>query len=325
MMGIARVINYSGIVRGATQRLTKLEISKKPNDDLILYLTKILTELQTSEVGSFELKKLEDEDFQESLVLLEEIWYDLLIEIENTRILGYEQTNIITVSEKHFRFADNSVGLAESYSDNLLEKYTLNKFILISSVLFLTLLLIALAVKLYSSNKENKRIERLSHIDLPTGLPNKSKCEQKFAMYGTLGTHIQYGLIMFDLNNLKQTNDILGHHVGDALILELATLLKNHLIANTFAARFGGDEFIIIYDDVSESEILSFIDAIRCDATIFNTSNEKYKISFAVGYALSDYRENIDLSILFQEADKNMYIDKQSSKKNFESTLSHHS
>ena len=316
MFGLARVINYAGIVRGATQRLVKLEIADHPNDELISYIDTILNELQAEEEGIHQLKKLEDESFQKSLVPLNETWDKLQIEIAQTRLLGYEKTDIIAVSEKHFGLADDSVSFAEYSSDRLLLQYHLVKYILIFATALLFATLILLARRLNLSNKENKRIEMLSHIDVPTGLPSKSKCQQKFEQYGTLSTNVEYGMIMFDLNNLKQTNDVLGHNVGDLLILDFATLLKDNIKDNAFAARFGGDEFIVIWDDAKESEIQSYINKIRCGAAALNSENYIYEISFAVGYALSAFKSDVTLEILLKEADKNMYINKHEIKNN---------
>ena len=165
------------------------------------------------------------------------------------------------------------------------------------------------------SNQENKRIEQNSNIDISTGLPNKSKCEQKFQEYGILSCDIQYAVIMIDMNNLKQTNDILGHHIGDLMISKFADMLKSNLVEGAFAARFGGDEFIIVWDDITEKEIREYITKIRNDANVFNVKNSSYTISFALGYSLSEFKENITLDILLEKADKYMYIDKQRVKK----------
>ena len=311
MLGISRVINYAGIVRGATQRLVKLEISNNPNDELKDYISDIINQLQTDEQGSHNLIKIHDDDFQQSLSELELIWEDLILEIDKTRLVGYEQTDIINISEKHFKLADDSVSFAESFSDSLLKIYSIAKNVMILSTISLVATLILLWKKLRLSNKELERVELISHIDLPTGLPNKSKCEQKFAQYGILSESVQYGLIMFDLNNLKKINDKLGHNAGDLLILNFATILKQEMDDNAFVSRFGGDEFIAIYDNTTEDQIQSYINRIK-DATIeFSSKNCEFEILYAVGYALSEFKENVNLYTLLEKADNNMYIDKR--------------
>lgn len=63
-LGYAKVINYSGIVRGATQRLIKKEVAGKPDDDLISYLDDILYDLSSGE-GTYDLVRISDTDYQQ--------------------------------------------------------------------------------------------------------------------------------------------------------------------------------------------------------------------------------------------------------------------
>ena len=314
MFGSARVINYTGIVRGATQRLVKLELTGNPNDTLMTSLSQILKELQTEDEGEYSLKKLPDESFQNSLVKLEGIWEELQAEIKLTRLHGFEHTRILEVSELHFQVADETVSLAEYYSDELLKQYTIGKNTLICATVLLLAVMLFLGYQLQLLNRENKRITKNAHIDVHTGLPNKSKFEQKCQSYGILDTGVRYGLIVFDLNNLKQTNDMLGHHTGDDLILNFADILQKNLSKNAFAARCGGDEFTIVYNTTTNSQLQSYIDRVKSDVAQFNSENNSYQISFAVGYSLSAFEENITLHNLFEEADQNMYHDKQLSK-----------
>lgn len=66
LQGTARVINYAGIIRGATQREVKLEIAERPNDQLIEYLDEILNGLKFGG-GKYNLVSLKDETYQQDL------------------------------------------------------------------------------------------------------------------------------------------------------------------------------------------------------------------------------------------------------------------
>ena len=67
LQGTARVVNYAGLVRGATQRAVKLEITKNPSDELIKYLDDILQDLKYDEDGKYNLVSLNDVDYQKKL------------------------------------------------------------------------------------------------------------------------------------------------------------------------------------------------------------------------------------------------------------------
>ena len=73
LQGTARVINYAGLVRGATQREIKLEITGNQNDELIKYLDDILLGLRYQD-GHYDLVKLNDEEYQEKLQIQSDYW-----------------------------------------------------------------------------------------------------------------------------------------------------------------------------------------------------------------------------------------------------------
>ncbi|MDO5813376.1 MAG: hypothetical protein Q4Q31_09820 [Bacillota bacterium] len=115
IQGNARVINYAGIIRGATQREIKLEISGNENDSLIEYLDTIFEGLMNGG-GKYQLTKLENPQYQDKLLELNTSWSSLKKEIQKAREIGYENTRIIDMSEEYFYLADETVTAAENYS-----------------------------------------------------------------------------------------------------------------------------------------------------------------------------------------------------------------
>lgn len=73
LQGTARVINYAGLVRGATQREVKLEITGSQNDELIKYLDDILSGLKYQD-GNYDLVKLQDKEYQDKLQVQIDYW-----------------------------------------------------------------------------------------------------------------------------------------------------------------------------------------------------------------------------------------------------------
>ena len=101
LQGTARVINYAGLVRGATQREVKLEIAGQENDDLIVYLDEILNGLKY-ESGKYNLVSLNDDVYQSDLDAQMEYWQTLKAEIYRVREYGFEATDIVAISEEYF-------------------------------------------------------------------------------------------------------------------------------------------------------------------------------------------------------------------------------
>ncbi len=115
LQGHARVVNYTGIVRGATQRLIKQELRHLPNDDLIRYLDNILDELTTGK-GKNGLVALHDPLYQDLLHQLQVKWKIIKSEIRAVR-QGRNDNRLFNESEAYFILADQAVTAAENYSE----------------------------------------------------------------------------------------------------------------------------------------------------------------------------------------------------------------
>lgn len=115
MQGNARVVNYTGIVRGATQRLVKQEMNGVPNDTLIDQLDGIITELSTGQ-GENGLIALPDAAFQALTQQMKLEWTEIKDEIGRVR-QGQPSLQLYELSESYFTLADQAVSAAEQYSE----------------------------------------------------------------------------------------------------------------------------------------------------------------------------------------------------------------
>lgn len=139
LQGNARIINYAGVVRGATQRLIKQELNGQPNDALIAKLDGILAELSTGE-GENELGRLEDGSFQSLVAQMQEQWAALKEEIAFVR-QGGPPAELYQLSEEYFELADRTVSAAEVYSERQVHGAERVLFVLIAVFLLLAALL----------------------------------------------------------------------------------------------------------------------------------------------------------------------------------------
>lgn len=312
----ARVINYAGLVRGATQREIKLEITGSVNDDLIEYLDDILSGLRY-EKGSYDLVRLDDDEYQKKLDTQMEYWEQLKKEIRSVREKGYQDTEIVSMSEIYFLMADETVSAAERYSEQIARTIRILEIASAVDMLVLILIMIHRTVITVQITRKNKKLEEKAYIDLHTGLPNKSRCEEFFHD----GKFIQkpVACMVFDLNNLKLANDTLGHSVGDQLILNFARLLRNVIPAKDFVGRYGGDEFMVVMNDANNQEINEVLIRLKEEVDCFNKihhGGNVVAVSYACGWALSTDYEQCTFRTLFDKADKNMYLNKQAMKNN---------
>lgn len=150
-----------------------------------------------------------------------------------------------------------------------------------------------------------------------TGLPNRRLFQDRLssALERSRRNGSQAALLLVDLDDFKQVNDTLGHHVGDELLRQVGQLFIARVRRSDTVARTGGDEFSIILE-----EPMSRADAVRVGATLSRLLDEPLDInghSFRVGASVgvAVYPDDAtDAEALCIAADVRMYAVKQSEK-----------
>ena len=115
IQGTARVVNYAGLVRGTTQRIVKLEDAGQSQDDLLKAVDSYINGLRYGS-DDLNLVRLDDDEYQAKMTELANYFDKLCAEIIRVREVGYENTDIISMSEEFFGICDDATRLAEDYS-----------------------------------------------------------------------------------------------------------------------------------------------------------------------------------------------------------------
>lgn len=110
IQGTARVVNYAGLVRGTTQRIVKLEDAGQPRDDLLRAVDSYINGLRYGS-DDLNLVRLDDDEYQAKMTELANYYDELCAEIIHVREVGYENTDIIAMSEEFFGICDDATGL----------------------------------------------------------------------------------------------------------------------------------------------------------------------------------------------------------------------
>jgi len=313
LQGTARIVNYAGIVRGATQRTIKLEVTNTPSDELIAKLDGILVELQDGGAVN-NLTKIDDEKYQTCVTELRAYWDKLKEEIYLVREKGYDNTDIIEMSETYFILADNTVSAAEEYSQYIASRLQVFEYGMAIAAIVLLSILLQTTLEQVALKQKNQELESTAYIDVQTGLFNKSRCEELINAPQVLDD--KTALLMYDMNNLKKINDSLGHVAGDSMIENFARILRLAVPEDGFVGRFGGDEFTVILHDCTEEDLNRVIGRVNTLMQEYNESSETIQLSYAYGAAHSSKYEGVTMKSLLEKADYEMYIDKMNSKKN---------
>lgn len=147
--------------------------------------------------------------------------------------------------------------------------------------------------------KEKKHLQNLSYVDSLTYAQNRNHFNEYLKKNRCKELHF-VGVIYLDLNGLKEINDKMGHLAGDTLIISASYVLQEIFADNSY--RIGGDEFVVIEQDVLESEFYSKYEMLL-------KRMKELEISVATGYIWKE--RCLNLSEILQEADQKMYEDKK--------------
>lgn len=124
-------------------------------------------------------------------------------------------------------------------------------------------------------------------------------------------------LIMMDVDDFKQVNDVYGHYQGDMVLFNVAEILKA-ACKNTpaFLARYGGDEFSIVYPAQTLREVDGLIAKILRKTAKWNTTTEDpLTIGLSIGYSTWQFDQNDTVDAFYRRADDAMYHVKGEKKK----------
>ena len=166
---------------------------------------------------------------------------------------------------------------------------------------------------------ERKRTElelvRLAHYDQLTSLPNRTLLRERVdhALARALRAGSGVATLILDMDRFKEINDMLGHEIGDKLLIEAAERVLASVRDQDTVARLGGDEFAVILEGVSEAkEVLPVIERIIASLSEV-TMIDGHEVNSSTSVGIAMYPENgRDLSELLRAADLAMYQAKSS-------------
>ncbi len=155
-----------------------------------------------------------------------------------------------------------------------------------------------------------QRIEQLAYHDTLTGLPNRLLIQDRFeqAIAYASRTQKRTALLFLDLDHFKNTNDALGHHIGDMLLKEVTARLQGCIRETDTLSRQGGDEFLLVVPDLAQSDdIIPMLSKImELFRQPFSISGHEILTTVSIGIAMFP-DDGEDFDSLRQKADMAMY------------------
>jgi diguanylate cyclase (GGDEF)-like protein/PAS domain S-box-containing protein len=154
------------------------------------------------------------------------------------------------------------------------------------------------------------RIEFLAHHDALTGLPNRVLLRDRFehALAMSERSHSRVAMLFLDLDNFKVVNDTMGHASGDQLLLEVVKRLSRCMRESDTISRQGGDEFILLLNDIPDQETVERIagEILERLAEPVEINGHMLNASGSIGIVIYP-EDGRDFDGLLQKADTAMY------------------
>ena len=168
--------------------------------------------------------------------------------------------------------------------------------------------------------RAEERAKFLFYHDVLTQLPNQQlfqdRLQQAIAFSTRSGTKV--ALLLVDLDRFKAINDVLGHDVGDQLLVEVAKRLEKSVRSTDTVSRQGGDEFLLLLTNVSEPDAIATFTRelmVRLNEP-FQIAEQELNTSVSIGVAIYP-EDGADYGTLLKKADMAMYRAKESGRNTY--------
>lgn len=180
---------------------------------------------------------------------------------------------------------------------------------------------VAIFQDIAQEKKKEEEIHNLAYFDQLTKLPNRILMNDRLRQALTHANRIgrKAGIMFLDLDRFKNVNDVLGHFAGDQLLIETARRLEGCVRADDTVCRQGGDEFILILQEVNSNDDLAHIAKKLIEAIETEYHIEKEAISISTSIGISIYPDDgMEANDLIKRADMALYAAKSSGRNQYQ-------
>lgn len=161
-----------------------------------------------------------------------------------------------------------------------------------------------------------EELYKMAHYDSLTGLINRKLFNEEVEK--CIRDDKKFSILFLDLDDFKKVNDIFGHEFGDKLLIHVSNLLLNEIGENNLVSRVGGDEFLILLNDIEDrQDIISLCDMlINLFKNPLIITDKHILISSSIGIVVAPDDGN-NVTTLIKRADTAMYKSKDIGKNTY--------
>ncbi|WP_334018377.1 ligand-binding sensor domain-containing diguanylate cyclase [Alteromonas sp. S015] len=159
-----------------------------------------------------------------------------------------------------------------------------------------------------------EKLTLLSTQDSLTGLKNRRYFTQRAkAEWQEFKRHNRtFSLLIVDIDFFKRINDEYGHHVGDAVLVRIATILENNLRESDVVARWGGEEFLVLLPSLNVQEAYWVAEKLRISVAGQVIDSPPHSVSVTITCGVADIKDYDSVDACIHAVDKKLYAGKKS-------------
>lgn len=163
--------------------------------------------------------------------------------------------------------------------------------------------------ELHRTLELNDRLSQMAYYDLLTGVTSRARFTERLSStFSHAKRDQEFTIIFFDIDYFKSVNDKYGHGTGDLVLKRVAKAIEKILPSNAVLGRYGGDEFIILLEKISEEELALLMERVVDNVSnmAFKYEDKEFTTSISMGATFNLLRDESYQNIL-NRADKALY------------------
>lgn len=157
-----------------------------------------------------------------------------------------------------------------------------------------------------------QRLHQERDLDPLTGLLNRRGFHEHLQRMSPPIKHSNHAILIADLDHFKRINDQYGHQIGDLALGHFSTVFQKNVRQNDVIARIGGEEFLVILNDIPSQTTLEIAERLRLELYHQPLHTTEHVIPLTVSIGISFFKDHHDFEKAFGEADQLLYQAKAS-------------
>jgi diguanylate cyclase (GGDEF)-like protein len=160
---------------------------------------------------------------------------------------------------------------------------------------------------------QKEAMQHLANTDYLTNLPNRRLVEKRLSENSS--REMEFSVIIFDVDHFKKINDFYGHDIGDQVLKEFASLIQENIRDKDIVGRWGGEEFVIIANDLNAKQAVVFSDRLR---KLIEDTTFSHKEKVTASFGVAEYRPKEKIKDVLKRADIALYMAKENGRNKVE-------